>query len=111
MTRNIRPKPPVASRTAFGADRVELAVGDPVGNDARGPAARPELAALGQEVDDVVLVVELDPVLDALLVERLEDHVAGPVDGVARPPDRSLAVVPGVATEATLVDLAVRRSG
>ena len=59
----------------------------------------------------MVLVVEPDAVLDALLVERLEDHVAGPVGGEARAADGALAVVAGVAAEAALVDLARRASG
>ena len=57
----------------------------------------------------MVLVVELDAVLDALLVERLQDHVAGPVGGEAGPLDRPLAEVAGVAAEPALVDLAVGR--
>ena len=46
--------------------------------------------------------------LDAVLVERLQDHVAGAVGGVAGPAHRSLAVVTGVAAEATLVDASLR---
>ena len=61
-------------------------------------------------IDDVVLVVELDAVLDALLVERLQDHVAGPVGGEARAAHRRLAEVAGMAAEAALVDLAVGRA-
>ena len=57
----------------------------------------------------MVLVVERHAVLEALLVQRLEDHVAGAVGREARPLDRPLAVVPGVAAEPPLVDLAVRR--
>jgi hypothetical protein len=49
-------------------------------------------------------------VLDALLVERLQDHVAGSVGREAGPPDGRLAVVAGVAAEPPLVDLAVRRA-
>ncbi len=84
-------------------------VGDPVGNDPGSPAARAGVAALEQQVDHVVLVEELDARLDALLVERLQDHVAGPVGGEARAADRTLAEVPGVAAEAALVDLALGR--
>ena len=36
----------------------------------------------------IVLVEEVDVVLDALLVERLDDHVAGAVGGVAGAADR-----------------------
>ncbi len=59
----------------------------------------------------MVLVVELDAVLEALLVQGLQDHVAGPVGGEAGSPDRPLAVVAGVAAEPALVDLAVGASG
>ena len=106
MIRNIRPKPPVANITAVRAEDVQLAVGDAVGHDAPRDRVRP---AVEQQVDDVVLVEELDAVLDALLVERLQDHVAGPVGGEARAADRRLAVVAGVAAEPALVDLAVGR--
>ena len=57
----------------------------------------------------MVLVEELDAVLDGLLVQRLQDHVAGPVGREARPADGPLAEVPGVAAEPALVDLAVGR--
>ncbi len=48
--------------------------------------------------------------LDALLVKRLQNHMAGAVGRIARPPDRRLAVVTRVATEAALVDPAFRRA-
>ncbi len=86
-----------------GAEHVQLAVGDAVGDD----AAR--LAAVDQQVDDVVLVEELDAVLDALLVERLQDHVPGSVGREARSAHRRLAEVARVAAEAALVDLALGR--
>ena len=46
--------------------------------------------------------------LDAVLVEGLEDHVAGAVCCVACAADRRLAVIAGVAAEAALVDFAFR---
>ena len=104
----MRPKPPVANITAGARKRVQLAVGDPVGDDARAGAVG-AVAAVEQQVDDVVLVEELDAVLDALLVQRLQDHVAGAVGREAGPPDGPLAEVARVAAEAALVDLAVRR--
>ena len=88
---------------------MELAVGDPIGHDAGGSATRAEVTALGQQVDHVVLVVELDAVLDGLLVQGLQDHVAGAVGGEAGTPDRALPEVPGVATEPPLVDPALGR--
>ena len=93
----------------LGPEGVELAVGDPIGDHAGRPTAGPGLAAVEQQVDDVVFVEELDAGLDALLVERLQDHVPGPVGGEARPADGAFPEVPGVAAEAALVDLAVRR--
>ncbi len=65
------------------------------------PTADP---ALDQQVDHVVLVEEADALLDALLVQRLQDHVACAVGRVAGPPDWSLAEVAGVPPEPPLVD-------
>src|SRR5665213_3598444 len=86
----------------------DSAVGNAIGDHSGGPTAGPHLAAVEQEVDDLVFVEELDAGLDALLVERLQDHVPGPIRGEARPADRAFPEVPGVAAETTLVDLAVR---
>ncbi|CCK27925.1 hypothetical protein BN159_3546 [Streptomyces davaonensis JCM 4913] len=69
----------------------------------------PDAVDLGDQlVQDVELVEELHALLDAVLVQRLEDHVAGAVRGVAGPADRGLAVVTAVTAEAALVDGAVR---
>ncbi len=87
---------------------VQLAVRDPIGDD----AARDRPAGAGavdEQVDDVVLVEEGDLVLDALLVERLQDHVAGAIGGEARPTDGALPEVAGMAAEAPLVDAPVVR--
>ncbi len=62
------------------------------------------------EVEHVVLVEEVDAVLDAVLVQRLQDHVAGAVGRVAGTAHGRLAVVAGVTAEAALVDLALRRA-
>ena len=59
------------------------------------------------EVEDVELVVELHALLDAVLVERLEDHVTGAVGGVAGAAYGGLAVVACVPAEASLVDPAL----
>ena len=56
---------------------VELAGGDLDGDDP------PALAVDHDEVQHVELVEERHALLDALLVERLEDHVAGAVGRVA----------------------------
>src|SRR5215217_3189469 len=57
-----------------------------------------------------MLIEEVQIVLDALLVEGLDDHVAGAVGGVTGAPHRPLSEVAGVPTEPALVDPAVRRS-
>src|SRR5688572_13822659 len=60
-----------------------------------------------QEIDDEEFAEELHALLVALLVEGLKDHVTGAIGGVTSPANRRLPVVAGMATEATLVDLAV----
>ena len=58
-------------------------------------ATTPAVAAgvVAEQVQAVELVEEPDVALHALLVERLQDHVAGAVGRVARAPHRPLAVV------------------
>jgi hypothetical protein len=63
-----------------------------------------------RDVERVVLVEEADVVLDAVLVERLQDHVAGAVSGIAGAANGRLAVLTRVPTEAALVDLALGRA-
>jgi hypothetical protein len=85
---------------------MQLARGELVGDD-----ARRLLDAVDHghhHVEHVELVEEVDAESHAVLEQRLEDHVAGAVGGVARAAHRSLAVFAGVAAEATLVDLSVR---
>ena len=62
------------------------------------------------QVEGVELVEEVHAVLDAVLVERLQDHVTRAVCRVAGAANRCLAVIAGVAAEASLVDLALRRA-
>ena len=88
------------------AEDVELAGGELVGHDA-GRAA----VVGAQQVEAVVLVEEADVALHALLVQGLQDHVAGAVGRVAGAAHRSLAVVRRVPAEASLVDPAVRACG
>ena len=89
----------------LGVEDVDVAGGQLVGDDAGGHRAR---GGLGQrDVEGVELVEELDVVLDAVLVQRLQDHVAGAVGGVTGPAHRRLAVVAGVPAEAALVDAAL----
>ena len=83
------------------AELMQLAGLELQGHD---PAAAP---VLHQQIQDVELVVKLDPLPDGLLVEGLEDHVTGAVGGVAGPPDGLLPEVLRVPAEAPLGDLAV----
>ena len=55
-------------------------------------------------------VVEVDVVLDALLVERLQDHVPGAVGGVTGPAHGRLAELARMPTEGPLRDLSIRRA-
>ena len=59
------------------------------------------------QIEHIELVVKLDTQLDAVLVERLQNHVSGTVGCVARASNRGFSVVTGVSTEPALVDLAV----
>lgn len=90
----------------LGLEDVDLAGRQLVGDHAGGA---PDAVDLGeQQVEDIELVEELDVVLDALLVEGLQDHVAGAVRGVAGAADGGLTVLAGVPAEAALVDEPVR---
>ncbi len=73
-------------------------------------ATGPDCVSVMRDVQRVVLVEELDVVLDAVLIQRLQDHVAGAVGGVAGPAHRCLAVVAGVPAEPALVDAALGRA-
>jgi hypothetical protein len=57
----------------------------------------PSLVA--QEIEAIELVEEAHVALHALLVQRLQDHVARAVGGVAGAPHRALAVARRVAAE------------
>ena len=88
----------------FGLEQVQLARCQFVRNNAGDPTF------VHHHVEYVELVVELDLVLYALLEERLQDHVAGAVGGVARAAYRSLAVARGVTAESALVDATLGRA-
>ena len=92
----------------LGVEDVDVAGRQLVGDDAGGDGAGLRLG--DRDVQRVVLVEELDVVLDAVLVQRLQDHVAGAVGGVAGPAHRCLAVVAGVPAEPALVDAALGRA-
>ena len=111
-------EPAGRDQDALGVEGVELAGGDLDGHD---PAA---LAVDHDEVKHVEFVEERHASLDALLVEGLEDHVAGPIGRVARAHDRDpglgglgplggVAVIDrvglGVAAESSLRDPPVGR--
>ncbi len=93
----------------LGLEDVQLAGREIVGDDARDLGL-----AVGvlhrEQIQDVELVEEVDAELDAVLEQRLQDHVAGAVGGIAGAADRGLAVLCGVPAEAALVDLALGRA-
>ncbi len=67
-------------------------------------------AVLEDQVHDEELVEKLHLLLEALLVERLQDHVAGAVGGLAGAHHGPLAVGGSVSAEAALLDAAIRRA-
>ncbi len=89
----------------LGVEDVDVAGGQFVGHHSGGHRAGRGLGE--RQVQCVELVEELHVVLDAVLVERLQDHVTGAVGGVAGAAHRGLAVVAGVPAEAALVDAAL----
>jgi hypothetical protein len=99
--------PPVATRReqhGLAVEDVQVARAHVEGDDALADAL------VDQQVEALVLVEEVHVVLDALLVERLQDHVPRAVGGVAGAAHGRLAEVPRVAPEASLGDLALRRA-
>ena len=107
-------KPTGGKHHGFCVEDVNIAGGQFVGDDAGsflwllatflGPARR---VGNHQQVQHIELVEEVDAELDAVLIERLQNHVTGAVGGVTRATDRGFSVVTGVSTKATLVDLAI----
>ena len=81
----------LAGVQAYGHDAVALAIRD-------------------EQVDHLELVEELDLLLDAVLVKRLQDHVPGAVGGVTGALDGLFGLVVGVAAKPALADLAVGRA-
>ena len=63
-----------------------------------------------QKVEHVKFIEEVHVLLDALLVERLQNHVAGAVGGKAGAAHGAFAEVAGVAAEGALVNLAFGRA-
>ena len=64
--------------------------------------------SVNQHVHEVKLIKKRYVVLDALLVQCLEDHVTGAIGGVTSPFDGRFAKIPGVTAEAALVNLPFR---
>ena len=81
-------EPAGGDQDGLGVERVDLAGLDVHGDDSAAAAIVGE-----EDVEQVMLVEEVDFVLDPLLVEGLDDHVAGAVGGIAgaahRAPRRS----------------------
>jgi hypothetical protein len=104
VTLKMRPKPPVAQSTLL-AWIVNLTGAQLQRDDATGAAV-----VADQEIEHVELVEEIDLVLDALLVERLQDHVPGAIGGIAGPLDRAFTEVPCVPAEPALVHASIGRA-
>ena len=89
----------------MGAEAMQRAVLEVPGHDAAAGAV-----LVHDEVEGEIFDEELGVVLQALLVERVDDRVAGAVGGGAGPlRHAAFAVLDGVAAERTLVDLAPPR--
>jgi len=86
---------------------MQRTVGDLVADDAAAASTLIGAAALEEEIDDVIFVVEPDARLDALLIERLKDHVAGAIGRIAAASHWPLAEVAGVTAETALIDLSI----
>src|SRR5262249_32453888 len=100
-----RAAPAGGQHDRLGVEDVDVAGGQFVGDD---PGRDGACGRLRQgQIKRVELVEELDVMFDAVLVQRLQDHVAGAVGGVTGPPHGCLAVVAGVPAEPALVDAAL----
>jgi hypothetical protein len=82
----------------LGVDGVDFAGTQLEGDDATGPTV-----VTDEQVQSMKLVHEVDVVFDALLVECLQDHVAGAVSGVAGALDRTFAKIARVSSEPALI--------
>ena len=99
-------RPAGGQHDRLGPEHVDVAGRQFVGHH---PGGHRPAGGLGEhQVQRVELVEELDVVLDTVLVQRLQNHVAGAVGGVTGPANRGLAVITGVAAEAALVDPSLR---
>ena len=64
--------------------------------------------AIQHQVQNLVLVIKRDPVLDALLIQSLQDHVSGAVGRITGPAHGRLTEITGVSPEPALIDATVR---
>ena len=89
----------------LAVEDVQVAAVDLVGDDAGGLSVGGE-----QQVQHVKLIEEAHVMGDALLVERLQDHVAGAVGGVTGAAHGFFAEIAGMAAERPLGNLALGRT-
>jgi hypothetical protein len=75
---------------------VDLAIGNANGHHANG------FTIFHQQIDDVVFIEKVDVVLDTLLVQRLQNHMAGAVGGMAGAANWLAGIGVGVATKTPL---------
>ncbi len=105
------PAPPVAKITDLARNvwisPVDSSNATTPATETSSPAAAACGSSVRMQVKHVVLVEELHVLLDALLVQRLQNHVAGAVGRVAGAAHGGLAVLASVAAKAALVDVPV----
>jgi hypothetical protein len=70
----------------------------------------PATVSIQDDVNDLKLIIEKHVIFDTLLIECLQNHMAGPVGCIAGPADGCLSEVSGVAAKPTLIDLPFRGS-
>jgi hypothetical protein len=102
VVRNTCPQPPVASSGRFGLDHQRLA-----GLDLQHQGAEDRALVVLDQVDGEVLVEEVRAGAHVLLIERVQDGVAGAVRRGAGAHGLVAAEVLALAAEGALVDLAV----
>ena len=85
----------------LGVEGVHFAIREVHRDDADG------FSTLDEQVEHLVFIEKIDFVFQALLVQRLQDHVTRAVRGVRRASDGFPRLVVGVPAERSLGDLAV----
>ena len=94
-------KPTGCKNNRLCLENVNVSGGEFIGNNSGW------LAIVHYQIQNVELIEKIDSELDAVLVQSLQNHVASSVGCVTAAPNRCLAVVPRVTSEAALVNLAV----